>query len=350
MAWTVEQLADLVTSTQKDLGELKWVDLSMGLTEYPGWRQVLQKEKVKIESGIGIQWNIQLNAGTQAKAVDLYEEDDYNVEDSLTTATIPWKHLTTNYVIERRETAMNRSPRKLVDLVKVRRNMAMGALIEMIEEIIWSAPTAGSKNPYGIPYWNVKWTTGTTTPGFTGTNPNGFSDVAGKDTTAAAYSRFRNYAGKYTNVAPADLIKKMRTMRRKINFKSPLSAPGYDRGESRYTIDVNETTYAALEDLLDARNDNLGKDLAGMEGTFGRSQIRYIPQLDEDDSNPVYMNNWAVMFPVFLKGEYLNEMTHPSAKVHTAVATDIDLTFNMKCHDRRRLGVLSQKSKTGTAT
>lgn len=348
--WTVEQLADLVVSTQKDLGELKWTNLAFEYTDYPGWSQIFKKEKVTVEGGTAINFNVQLNNNGQAKTTNLYAEDDYNVTDSLTTGSVPWKHITTNYVLERRRMNMNRSKRKLLDEVKLERNRAMGSLIELCEEIMWKEPVSGSDEFYGIPYWIAKYASTQTTPGFYGQNPNGFSAVAGLDTSSSTYARYRNYSGQYTLVTKADLIKKMKTMARKTDFKSPIANPNYDRGAMRRAYYTNLTIIEQMEDLAEAQNDKLGFDMdpAGGMVRFQRHPVIYVPYGDSNwTGSPVYQIDWSKIGVKFLSGEELVETTRKAAKSHTCVTTDIDATLNTWCADRRPLGVLSTVDVTG---
>lgn len=354
--WTVSQLADLVVSTQHDLGELKYTDLSFDLQDYIGWGQIFKKEKVTSEGGTAIDFNITVSNNGSARGVDLYEEDDYNVSDSLGTGTVPWKHMNANYVINRIRMNMNRSKRRLLNEVELERKRAMGSIIEYAEQTIWNAPVYGSKDFYGVQYWVVRWPTGTTTPGWTGTVPNGFTTVGGISSTDMAtgskYDNYRNWAGQYTSVTKADLVDKMKTAAYKTNFKSPLPSPSYDRGAIRFAYYCNWTTKSALEALLEQQNDNLGFDLDPMNGRsrFQGNPVITVPQLDADTGYPVYGIDWSKLSVKFLSGEELVETTRKASKQHTCVTTDIDCTLNTWCPNRRQFFVLSKTSKTGTSS
>ena len=152
-----DDIADLITITQKDLGRLRWTDLSYDLQEYIALPSLLQKEKVAFGSGYGMQWNVMTGTSGAAKDVGLYEVDNVNVSDVMQTATIPWRHMTTNYAIERREVSMNSGAAQIVDLVKIRRHDAMVDLAKHVETRFWSRPATSSDNKaiYGVPYWIV---------------------------------------------------------------------------------------------------------------------------------------------------------------------------------------------------
>ena len=53
-----DDIVDLITLTQKDLGKMRWTDLSYDLQEYVALPSLLQKEKVAFGSGYGMQWNV----------------------------------------------------------------------------------------------------------------------------------------------------------------------------------------------------------------------------------------------------------------------------------------------------
>ena len=80
-----------------------------------------------------------------ARDTGLYEVDQMNVADVMATASIPYRHMTANYSIERREIAINRAPAQIVDLVRIRRNDAMISLAEHIEKRFWHVPADTSR-------------------------------------------------------------------------------------------------------------------------------------------------------------------------------------------------------------
>lgn len=350
--WTTDQIADLLISTQHDLGELKWENLAFDLTEYHAWSQIWSKEKHTVDGGTAMDFNLQVSNNGQARSVEMYSEDDYNFSDTLKTGTVPWKHVNTNYVMNRIRMNMNRSKRKLVDEVKLERNRALGSLIELCERLMWSVPVSGSLDFYGVPYWVPKYQTGTTTLGFNGTLPTGFSTVAGIDASTTANAKYRSYTGQYTSVTKADLIKKMKHMARATNFKAPIQNPNYAMGAQRRAYYADMVTVELMEDLAEAQNDKLGFDMdpAGGLVRFQRHAVNHVPYFDSDDAvggNPVYQLDWSVFGVKFLSGEDMVETTRKASKSQKNVTTDIDCTLNTWCANRRPLGVLSKTSIAG---
>lgn len=341
MALTAEQIIDLTTTTLRELGRMKWTDISRDLQEYYFMPQIMQKERVSFQAGYGIQRSIQVSSNEAASHVGMFATDTVNVSDVMQTITVPWRHTTTNYAFERREIAMNRTPERIVELLKIRRKDAMGHLAEVMETAGWGKPTTSSDNttPFGIKMWIVN----NTSTGFNGGNPSGFTSGAG-GLSSSTYPNWSNYTAQFANITKNDAVTKMRRAFRFIHFKNPVTIPTYDRGAPRYGIYMDYPTLAALETLAENQNDMLGNDIASKDGktVFRGVEMNWVPQLDTDSlTTPIYFINWSVISPVFLRGEYLNESkpTNPSDQ-HTTFKVHIDLTWNTLCTDRRKLALL----------
>ena len=336
-------IVDLVAGTLDNLGRLRFNQIAQELVRYEVLGRLMRRDKMKFDSGTGIQRNLMLNHSDAAKHVGLYAEDDVNVADVLGKIDIPWRHTTTNYAFERREMLMNSGGEKIVDLLTTRRSDAMLALAELMESAFWSKPDSSSdeSEPYGVYYWIVPHAT----TGFYGGNPSGFSAGAG-NLDSTTHPKWSNYTGSYTAVSKADLIAKMRRAYRQIRFESPVDIPDYRRGRGdQYRIYVNENTLEDMETLGESQNENLGRDLASMDDTmaFRRNPIIWVPYLDANDTDPVYMLNFAWFYPVFLRGDYLRETEAKAVpNQHNVFAVHVDLTWNLLCTDRRRHAVLTK--------
>ena len=277
----------------------------------------------------------------------LYEVDNVNVSDVMTTATVPWRHMTTNYAIERREIAMNRSPAQIVDLVRIRRHDAMVDLAKHMESRFWSAPTASSDNlkMYGIPYW-ISWVT--STGDFVGGNPTGFSSGAG-GIDASTTSNWQNWSATYTNITSVDLVRKWRKAATFTNFRPPVAGAEYGGGRNNYGYYTNYNVIGPLEEVLESQNDNLGNDIASKDGKllFRQTPVTWVPELEARGGYPIYGINWSVLKPGFLAGEYLREEgPNAAANQHTVFTTHLDLTMNLLCHNRRANFVLAKSDPT----
>ena len=338
-----DDIADLIKTTQRDLGRMKWTDISYNLQEYIALPMILQREKVSFQSGYGIQWNVAVATSGAAKDTELYATDSVNVSDVMQTANIPWRHVTTNYAIERREIAMNRAPAEIVDLVRIRRNDAMIDMAKHLEERFWTKPATSADNQrmYGIPYWIVYPGTVSGNGSFAGTNPSGFSAGAG-NLSSTTYPAWSNWASTYTAITSTDLIRKWRRAATFTNFKAPVPSPSYATG-NQYGYYTNYNVIGPLEEALEAQNDNLGNDIASKDGRllFRQVAVTWVPYLEANTANPVYGINWGCLKPAFLAGEYMREEgPNAASNQHTVFVTHVDTTLNLMCTNRRMNFVL----------
>jgi hypothetical protein len=228
-----------------------------------------------------------------------------------------------------------------------------------MEDEFWQMPSASTDKLecYGVPYWVVY----NATDGHTGSNPSGHTSGAG-GLDSDTYTRWKNYSATYTTVSKSDCIKLMRTAHRKIRFRSPVDIPDFRKGNGdQYRIYAGESVIADFEDLGEAQNENLGRDLAPYQGgrdisemdgvlTFRRNPIIWVPKLDESGltgqpTAPIYMLNFAWFYPVFLQGDYMRESEPaPAPHQHNTWQIHVDLTWNVLCTDRRSQAVLATGS------
>ena len=139
-----------------------------------------------------------------------------------------------------------------------------------------------------------------------------------------------------------DLIKSLRTAVRKTGFKSPVTVADL-RGAlgQRRRLYTDEATISAFEEIGESQNDNLGKDIASIDGvtlTFRRNPIIWVPYLDVSPAatNPVYLIDHAAFYPVVLAGDYLRESApEKKADQHNTFVVFVDLTYNYFCYNRR---------------
>ncbi len=342
MSLTIDQIADAVIGIQRDLGALKWTEIATSLVHYEGLTRILTNERVQFGTGRGIQRQLMKRTSGQAKHTGLMATDSVDLQDLFVQMDIPWRHTTTAYMIDRVMVAMDRSPLAILNLVKTQRVASLIDLAVLIEEAIWDKPTNSADNlkPFGLKYWVVK----NATQGFNGGNPAGFAAGAG-NVDSSVVTRWANYTDQYVNVTKTDLIRKMRKASRQTGFMSPVPHPSYARGPDRFVIYTTENVVEALEEVGEAQNENLGRDIASMDGRimFHGNPVRWIHFLDQDVTDPIYHLNWANYYPIFLQGEYLNESRPLMApNQHTVSRVFIDMTWNMLAVNRRLLSVISK--------
>ena len=341
MALTDQNIADMLTTTLHDLGRGRFYQVAQELAEYIVLPKLLRKGNVRIQSsGIGVKETLMTSTGGSARWVGLNEEDAVTYTDVLDGLTVVWVRLTDNMSWERRMLLENRGEARINNVIKPQRQAMMLRIADALEEGFFAAPDASdTKKPWGLKYWVVK----NSTTGFNGGLPSGFSTVGGVNITDSP--TFKNYTAQYTDITKADLIKKMRTAHRKTNWRSPfkMSEMNSETGMRRQ-IFVNEATISDIEDVGEAQNENLGRDVASMDDNivFKKHPFVYSHYLDDDATNPLYMIDTDTIKPIVLKGDYLRETdAQRSPKQHNTFEVHVDLSMNFVMTNRRANAVLS---------
>jgi len=358
---TPGEIVDLVNLTLKDLGRDRITNLMNGLNEYHAMPRLL-RDGVSYDSGTALQWQVALTNTGAAKMTGLYNVDTPNVDDVTANCSLDWKFMNTSYAFDRRELAMNGDPARIFELLQIRRADAYASAADLLEAQFFGAPGSGDVlSLNGINYWQPARTdvsAGTFLPlGY----PS--NTVAGLDVSAAANARWRHWAatyGSYTTTESANglddsITKRMRIAMRRTDFMPPVSVPEY-RTADNYLIATTLKVMQALEDIAEAQNDSLGRDVASMDGKvlFRSMPITWCPQIDStvggagflDTSgsavtDPILGINLGVIKPVFLRGEFMREEAAESASnQHNVFHVQIDSTLNIKCVNRRRLWTL----------
>ncbi len=354
MAVTVQadDYGDLVALTLRDLGPNKFEQIAAELQDYEVMGKWLKADKVMFGDGYGIQRNLMYKTSGAASHVGLDATDSAGIPDLTTQLQVPWRHAITSWAFDRREALMNRGKSMITNVLLPRRTGAMIDLAQELEEKAWAAPSSSTENltPYGLPYYIVY----NATDGFTGGAASGHTTVAGVDLTTAA--NYKNYSVTYTTVDKPDLIKKMRTGKRKIGWKSPVKSHDYTGNAGKnLRIYVDEATVASLEDIGESQNENLGRDLAPYGGVkdvgagelmFRGHPIIWVPYLDSTGAGTatgaVYMVDHGTFYPVVLEGDYIEESKPIMAPgQHNKWRVFTDLSYNFICLNRRRNAVFA---------
>lgn len=337
MALQASGIADLIATTINDLGEMKFTQIATTLQKHLAMSRMMKKNKVTFRAGPAFQWDLMTDDNGSAEFKGLYPTDNVDVPNVMTQAVVPWRHITWNWAYDRREIKMNRAPRMIVNLLETRRIAAFIAAVKKFENRFWRVPAIDDDlNPFGVPMWAVK----NNTTGFEGTVPSGYTTVAGLNPTTL--DRWRNYTFQYTAVSKEDMIRSWRKACTFTDFEPPIEGiPTFNTGDD-YGFYTNYAVIGALEEVLEAQNDNLGKDVASMDGKalFRLVPITWVPQLEEDTTNPIYGLNWGVFKIAVLADEWLQETPIPiQPGKHTVSAVHVDCSLNYYCYDRRRLMV-----------
>lgn len=338
---TAAEIADLVVTTQRDLGRMKLTEIATDLQAHIAMSRLMRRNKVGFQGGTAIQFNVLLNGDQNSRNVGLFDVDNVNQEDGLTTGNVPWRHTVSAYAFDRRQVSMNRGPAKVVDFVKTKRFQQLIGLAELMEANFWGEPESSTDDttPFGLPYWMVY----NATEGFNGGNNTNFSSgPAGINRTTSP--RWSNYTFNYTNVSKTDLVRKARRAAAFCRFLPPVvtrPVGDYATGH-RYGYYTTYDILAEMEELLEAQNDRLGNDVASRDGLtlFRKVPVEWVPYLQDNQAtpDPFIGLDWGVFKTIFLRGEYLREDPPEKApNQHNVMQAFLDLTFNFTCYDCRRL-------------
>jgi hypothetical protein len=293
-------LGDLVQTTLRNLGKMKFTEIATTLQKHTAMRELLKKNRVVIEGGYGLQWDVMVGQTNAAQNVGLGAVDNVNIVDVMTQATADWRNSTTNWALIGQEEAMNASEERIVNLVQTRRIASMISMAELMENNFWGPPVAITDllTPFGVNTWFVK----NATEGFNGGAPAGYTTIGLNPTT---YPNWNNWTYQYTAVTRDDLVRHWSKALDWIDFEPVVDGvPTFNTGDS-YGQYTNYGVYGPLKEALDSQNDNMGNDL----------------------------DKYANHVPVY-PGQ------------HTMQAHFADCTYQWAVRDRRRNAVLA----TGTTT
>ena len=228
MTLTAQDVVDLVKTTQRELGPLRFQQIAQSLQYYEVFSKWFKKDRVSFDTGIGIQRTLMTKtAAGAARHVGFLEKDSTNIVDVLENLQVDWRHATTSWgLIYQTDILMNNGAARIVNILKPRRAAALLDMVEELENKAWSGvpSTTDKKLPFGLPYWIVA----NSSEGFNGGAPSGWTTVGGVSLTSVP--TFKNWTAQYAAVTKADLVKKMRTAHRKCRFVSPVKVDDHRGG------------------------------------------------------------------------------------------------------------------------
>lgn len=344
-----------------------FTNLLSDLTDYPIVKRIMPNHKKVFEGGLD--WTFMAaiasnNTGNgTAKFTGLFEDDVFNRVNVLVQGKVSPRFLTANYVYDKREPVLNSgeySKGKLLQIVNFVKTqmelMYQGAYDLMEKTFAGVGPTYADdkKTPHGLVFYIQKQSNADA-----GTNPDGGFD--GKDPSLPAsatsatptacprcniststYARWANWAAQYASVSKGDLVKKMRTAAHKTNFRSPLSLTDPTLSTGREIL-TNLAVLQELETILEDQNMNLGNDVASKDGKtlFKGTPIEYIPILDDDAQDPVYMIDWKTLVFGTVSG-WNKKVSAPKEDnaQHNTMKGFLDMACEMVCTNLRNQAVI----------
>lgn len=338
-----DQIDDAVLLTQKKLIKRgAFTNLQTDLTDHIAVREMWKGRTKTFDGGELWRFEVQMDHNHSARTVGLYETDGSALTDTMRKGEVPVRHVNAHYIYDQREPDFQRGGHAIVDLVQTRYSAMQVSLFEFLESLLWGKPvdSTDDKTPFGIAYWITK----NTTEGFNGGNPTGFaSGRAGLSTVT--YPRWANWTAQYAAVSKTDLLRKMRTAHRRSQFRSPLSHAEPNLGSMRNGIYTSDTVIGLLEEVCEDQNMNLGNDLDSKGGRvmFKGTPLTYVPFLNSDTTDPVYLLDWKWLAVGVMAG-WENNLSKPYMvpNKHLVRRVDLDASMNMICTDLRRQAVISK--------
>ena len=339
---TAQAIADLLLAALPELNKRTVSQIAQRLPKYEAWPKIFQSERRIIGSGTSVQQNLLAYRSSPARAVGLGEPSPASIPDLMSKININWSHYHTNWAFEIREQLMNKGEAQITDMLAKREFDARMSLIDRIELDFFGDPNpANARSLLPMKYWLVA----SQTTGFNGIHPSGYTSIAGVDAQNDV-TNFRNWTDTYTTVSFNDLVDKLHTAHWETGWVAPINLAQARRDVQAYTIYCHYETYRELTKLGRSQNDNLGPDIAAMDGmiVFNRHPIVPVHQLTENGDKNLYMVNHEYFTAVFLEGDVMRR-TGPRAleDPHNIIKTDYDLTVNTWCDDRRRQAVIAEK-------
>jgi hypothetical protein len=363
MSYTVDQLADMVEGVLANHSKKKpgFTQIAAKLTDYVAMRFWLKKEQIKVGSGKEIDRSLMYKTSGQAKFTGLYEPDVIKTGDHGARWAVPYALTQTHWAFDVQEPVLSRGRAQIYDHIIMKQYGALLDLVEMLEEAAWTLRTSTEVlKPNGIPYYVVF--DSTAADGFNGKYPSGFTTMGGLDLDVV--TNFKNWMATYTNVTEDDLLEKMCTAHWRTLWRSPISIDDYRSWGQRRRIYTSYVISRKMERLAEARNENLGPDLAAMEtmrtqtagdlskvdGTvcFKRHPIIPVPQLSEDTlpvgvpGEPVYMiddDSWKTNVKSGINNRRTILKNTPG--MHLVTTTFYDSSIQWTSENRRANAVFS---------
>jgi len=308
------------------------------------------------KSGVGLEHTLMIEHGGRSRWVGELDEDVSMIIDHLKKMKVNYCLLNDSMSYTRTELIENKGEDRINNVFTPRKQAMWLRVAETMEEVFYQTPDADDDlTPWGLKYWIVK----NATTGFNGGYPTGFTRIANINLTDAP--TFKNYTAQYTTPSKTDLIKKMKRAHRQTGWKSPKKMKGFEGDTSDRRIHLcNEDTLEAMEEIGEAQNENLGRDLApyeagknnmrmGLKSTsdgdliFRKCPIIWAEGLDSDTSDPIYGLDMNTFNALTYAGDNMRLGDFKVApRQHRAYEAFLDHKHQTICTNRRNNWVISK--------
>lgn len=345
-----DQIDDFVELTLNNFKKKSWVDLSLDLQHYQFAGRMATMKKLPTRGGPQLEWKVQVSNTGTARASGLFDTDQTNVKNLMTSGSVPWTMQTVNFSYDINESIFQTGPETIIEELQIREHSMYNDYFELMEQFMWTAPSgpvsssADIRVPFGIPYWVVQ----STTEGFNGGNPSGFTSGAG-GINSNTYANWSNWTAGYDAWSRGDGIKKLLKAMDYTEFHAPHAYNELSGGAPDWCM---YTVYENIEQTrieLQAANDNLGNDIGKYSGDclVRGVPLKWVPALDNsssagyDANKPVYGLNWKVFRWYFAAGrDMIRQKPKDAANQRNVRVVHMDSWGNFQCDNRRKQFVL----------
>lgn len=350
MAFTMENMPDIIQATEADLGENRLTELATHLQDYYAARFFKNK---RAYTGRQIEFFFRHKTSMNARMVTPLSSDQVNVDDTISKGNVPFRHAEGSYLIELNEMKANSGKRQLLDLVQRRRTDCLIDMAELLEKQLWGSASDTDKDAFGIQYWLRP----SATKGWNGGNhPNHANGPA--NINSNTYPAWRNWTDTYASFdvsSPTGVSAVLEEAMYATRFVPPAGTkmPDYELsgGNALY---MTYPTHELIKRGLIQANDAVGWDVAGPAITYKGATMDAVPALDsthnrggmfdasitEEQQNIIYGINHRTWHSAVLSGVDMITTPVPNVPNHRCTTTFYDLTYNNVCMDRSRNFVL----------
>jgi hypothetical protein len=360
-----DQIDGLIQTTQRHIVRERKASIAERLTKYIGVKNLFRKNKVTVQDGYGIEWNMTTDHSNTAMQVGLFDTIAPATAIHQVRFNIPWRHTRAHVSWDLREIAMNRSPARILNYAKEKIFEMDVSWFEHLENQIWDGPSAGDdQSVFGIwGYWvfaPADGGTANTTAPFTTTSTGGRVNVNHTNNSSgpgnvsrATYSRSAPWYQNYTSVTYGDLFDKMRTGFDEIDFESPVDYNMLKDGNLRHGIYCTQADARAAADEVRLQNENIGADLAYYDGKamIRGVPITGVPKLNEIDAakstanHPFLVIDWSQLRPFCLEGFAPHEVTETGGANQPLTATRAKyMTWNVRAWNCKTMALFTSNA------
>jgi hypothetical protein len=244
----------------------RWVNNTQLYNRFEFSSRYMSSKKVPEEGGESLAWKTQVSKVQNTRLTQLYDRDRSEQANNLKECKVPWSIQTTNYCYDQREHGLQGgSMTEILNILDVKESEMYLGWAEAMEGWMFTCPSAADNDPqplYGIPYWLVK--NSSTTPGFNGLAPSGYTTVANLNPTT--YQVHRNWTFVYSELTRDDFVEKVIEALMKTSFMAAPNVQWTGTNKPLWQMYGRYATISALKKLQEQRNDNLGPDVGWMQG------------------------------------------------------------------------------------